>query len=292
MTQVAETLDAPLSGQPPAQQGDSPSPDQQGQTWLNSVLGRTPVELPAPVASGEEDRSESGESQDTEGAAPAEPQPKADGEDSGAPDGDAPIALTRAQLTEMIRNGITQFEQTELPRRLQAEVDRREAKRAKEEQRRTLRQKADNDPYAASEELKKMLDSEDEMQTTQAMRMQIYGGALAEFDAAVLDQVTAALPKAEATRLIQKGVNTVPQRREFVMEGLKILRAEAIKEGAALAREQLKKDPAFKKESLAELRASRGVAEPEVLEGTPADNGPRDSATIMNTLIRGFAGRR
>lgn len=291
MTQVAETLDAPPTGQPPAPQGDSPSADDQGRTWINSVLGRTPVDLPDPVTPGPEDRAESGESRKSD-AAPAEPQPKAAGDDSGAPDGDAPISLTRAQLTDMIRNGIQQYEQTELPKRVQAEADRRDDKRAKIEKRQGLRQKAESDPYAAADELKKMLDSEDEMQTTQAMRMQIYGGALAEFDAAVLDQVTAALPKTEAQRLIQKGVNTVPQRREFVVEGLKILRAEAIKEGSGIAREQLKKDPAFRKELLAELRANRGVAEPEVLDGSLSDNGPRDPNTVMNTLIRGFAGRR
>lgn len=293
MTQVVDTPAAPPSGQPEARPAASPSAEDVGKNWINGVLGRTPVDLPSALPA---DPAEQTEPQGTQkqGAAPAEPTPleaiapgtpDAQGTDSGA-SSEEPVSLTRSQIQQMLQDGIEQFKQTELPRLTQAEADRREDRRKKAEERARLKELPDKDPYAAASALKDMLNNEDEIATTHAMRMQIYGGALDQFDAAVLDPITSALPKAEATKLIQRGINTIEDRTKYVTDGLKIYRAEAIKEGAALERERLKKDPAFRKEVLAEARAGGGVAEPETIMGTPTDGGPRDPNTTMNTLIR------
>src|SRR5262245_8513665 len=110
-------------------------------------------------------------------------------EEARAPDADSgasDAASSKLQLT-----------QEELDRRIQAETDRRETKRANEAKAKARRELRDNDPWAYAEQERK-----DEQLAESSGNMQSFmAGVGVEHDRVSIDPLFLALPKAEQERI-------------------------------------------------------------------------------------------
>lgn len=174
--------------------------------------------------------------------------------------------------------------QEELDRRVQAETDRREAKRAAQslaERRRKLR---DEDPWAFAEEERKAEQSAQLEQQTG----DILGNIGATHDRFTVDPVVLALPEAERNRIMAlEGAGIGLEGRKLIVEeGLKALEKHWKSEGARDAEDKLRRNPAFRKQVLNEFR--RGMSEPEFIgSGAPSANDKN-----VSNLLRGQLGAR
>ena len=166
----------------------------------------------------------------------------------------------------------------ELERQVQAEVDRREYKRQQEAKLRQRRELRDNDPFAYAEEERK-----DEQIAQGSVQVQQFVGSIGlEHDRATIDPIFTALPQAEQER-IQKlegaGVG-LAGRKLVVSESLKALEKHWKAEGAKDAEARLRKNPAFRKQVLSELRGQ--APEPDLL---PAGS-PSEADKTVSDLLR------
>jgi hypothetical protein len=172
--------------------------------------------------------------------------------------------------------------QEELDRRVQAETDRREAKRAQEArvaQRRRLR---DEDPWAYAE------------QERQAEQHEVSSGAMqgflatvgTEHDKVAIDPLVEALPKEERERILKlEGAGQgLAGRKLLVGEALKSLQRQWKAEGEREAERKLRGNNAFRKQVLRDSRSD--VAEPELL---PALSSSAADAKVSD-ILRGFYG--
>jgi hypothetical protein len=172
--------------------------------------------------------------------------------------------------------------QEELERRIQAETDRREARRkqaAETEARRKLR---DEDPWAYAEQDRKA----EQAATSDQSMMQLFASIGAEHDRASIDPLMQQLPQQERERILGlEGASLgLDGRRLIVTEAMKSLEKRWRAEGAKDAEERLRKNPAFRKQILGESRGQ--YAEPELLSsGSPRDNG-RSGDDIVNDMLR------
>jgi hypothetical protein len=168
--------------------------------------------------------------------------------------------------------------QEELDRRIQAETDRREAKRAQEARAKQRRELRDQDPWAYAEEERK---AEQAAQSGETMT-QFFASIGTEHDKVSIDPVFTALPKAEQER-IQKlegaGVG-LEGRKLVVSESLKALEKHWKAEGAKDAEARLRRNPAFRKQVLSELRGQ--APEPDLL---PAGS-PSEADKTVSELLR------
>lgn len=199
-------------------------------------------------------QTESGEESDTSGDA-----------DSGQPDGKASKSLT---LTE-----------EELDRRVQAETDRREAKRLADAKARQKRELRDKDPWAYAEEDRKA----EEAQQTEGQMTEFFSNIGREHDKVSIDPVVEALPLQERERIMKidgagKGLDG---RRLVVTEAMKALEKHWRAEGAKDAETKLRRNPAFRKQVLAEMRGQ--TVEPELLgAGVSSETDRTVSALLRN----------
>jgi hypothetical protein len=174
--------------------------------------------------------------------------------------------------------------QEELDRRIQAETDRREAKRATQasaERRRKLR---DEDPWAFAEEERKA----EQIAHLDQQNGEILGNIGATHDRFTVDPVVLALPQAERNRImaIEGAGLGLEGRKLIVEEGLKALEKHWKAEGAKDAEDKLRRNPAFRKQVLNEFR--RGMSEPEFIgSGAPSANDKN-----VSNLLRGQLGSR
>ena len=168
--------------------------------------------------------------------------------------------------------------QEELDRRVQAETDRREAKRlqtANAERRRKLR---DEDPFAYADEDRKS----EQLGTANQQVTDFFGNISREHDKVSLDPLVMSLPDAERKRILGlegAGVG-LDGRKLVVTEALKSLERHWKAEGKKEAEASLRRNPAFRKQILGESR--RGMSEPEFLTGGAAS--PSDSS--VSNLLR------
>jgi len=177
--------------------------------------------------------------------------------------------------------------QDELDRRVQAETDRREAKRAAQalaERRRKLR---DEDPWQYAEE-------ERQAETAQVANDQI-GNLFAqigvEHDKYTLDPLVQALPDQERARILalEGAGQGLDGRKLIATESLKALEKHWRAEGAKDAEKRLRGNPAFRKQVLSEFR--RGVPEPEFIgSGTVSSNG--EERNVSNLLRQNMSHHR
>lgn len=194
-----------------------------------------------------------------------DPEPEADGSDAdGAQTGSA--ASKTLTLT-----------QEELDRRVQAETDRRESKRAndaKAQQRRNLR---DTDPWAYAEEERKAEQSAESDQTM----TQFFASIGTEHDKVSIDPLVLSLPQAERDRILKiDGAGRGLEGRKLVVsEAIKSLEKHWKAEGAKDAEARLRRNPAFRKQVLAEARGD--TVEPELL---PAASSAEADKTVSALL--------
>lgn len=172
--------------------------------------------------------------------------------------------------------------QEELDKRIQAETDRREAKRAAQmlsERRRKLR---DEDPWAYAEEER----NAEKVAEIDAQNNQWFGNVGATHDRFTVDPVVMALPDAERQRILAlegAGVG-LDGRKLIVQEGLKALEKHWKEEGAKEAETKLRRNPAFRKQVLGEFR--RGMPEPEFIGSGGSSVADRDVSNILRDQIQ------
>lgn len=170
--------------------------------------------------------------------------------------------------------------QEELDRRVQAETDRREAKRAAEQRAAERRRLRDEDPWAYAEQ-----EREAETQQQQAASVsELFAGVSSQHDRASIDPVMEALPLAERQRIMAiEGAGVGLDGRKLVVgEALKALERHWKAEGERAAEAKLRRNQAFRKQVLAE---SRGMAvEPELLPAT----GPSSADKKVANILRDF----
>jgi len=172
--------------------------------------------------------------------------------------------------------------QEELDRRVQAETDRREAKRqadARAAERRRLR---DEDPWAYAEQER----NAEQAATADSSIAGLFSQVGAEHDRYTLDPLVTQLPEAERQRILAlegAGVG-LDGRKLIVTEGLKALEKHWKQEGAAEAEQKLRRNAAFRKQVLSEFR--RGVREPEFISGGPPSVEGEKVSDILRNQIR------
>jgi hypothetical protein len=174
--------------------------------------------------------------------------------------------------------------QEELDRRIQAETDRREAKRATQAQAERRRKLRDEDPWAFAEEERKA----EQIAHLDQQNGEILGNIGATHDRFTVDPVVLALPQAERNRImaIEGAGLGLEGRKLIVEEGLKALEKHWKAEGAKDAEDKLRRNPAFRKQVLNEFR--RGMSEPEFIgSGAPSANDKN-----VSNLLRGQLGSR
>lgn len=278
-TPGAASTDKPAETSAPAQEQSGKGKG----SWLDRVLFRgsrsasepdlrASTTGPAPKADETPEEPKAGEakSSDQSKADAAAKAPEAKGA-SQPTEPEKPRTLTPAE-----------FAQTEEGKRaIQAEVDRREAKRQadaearqKIEDRRRLRKE---DPAAYAEA--------DDQAEAEHERIKATGEQLAGlWDAAVVNPFVERLTPEEQAELLQEIPAGLEGRRVVLEKVIQREVAKARKEAAAeadqKAQERLRKNPAFRKELALEMRGQE--EEPELL---PAPSGANLSFD-MNTLIR------
>lgn len=175
--------------------------------------------------------------------------------------------------------------QEELERRIQAETDRREAKRAQEARAARRRELRDKDPFAFAEEERKEEQLQSQGEGVQQFFLQI-GGA---HDRAAIDPLVEALPQAERDRILaMDGAGRgLEGRKLLVSESLKALEKHWKAEGEKQAEARLRRNSAFRKQVLSEARG--GTVEPELL---PAFNAPSASDKKVADILRDYYGVR
>ena len=166
----------------------------------------------------------------------------------------------------------------ELERRIQAETDRREAKRqkdaiakAEQERRQAVERKLDPsspeyDPYAGTEERARLQAETQAQEGFQSLLANVGK----HYDEATLDVVVQQVPPAERERIFKlEGAGVGLNGRKLIMaESLKALEKHWKSEGAREAESKLRESPIFRKKVFAEHRGT--VEEPELL---PAGSG-------------------
>jgi len=233
--QSIDTPSEPTSQSAVAEQ----KPEPKG-SWLDRILGRVPKETTA--ASDKEQAAVSG-------AAGEQKQ------------GEAEQAKPQGRFVS----------DEELARLIQAEVDRREAKRLAEQRRAEKERLRKTDPYRYAEV---------EEQEAAAERFgQLLGSLAAEFDRAVIDPLILALPESERQSVLEKAGPGLDGRKAIAQTALESLKKHWLAEGEKQATEKLRKDPAFRKQLLVELRGER--EEPEIHTGSPGAGGSVDMDTIL-----------
>lgn len=175
--------------------------------------------------------------------------------------------------------------QEELDRRIQAETDRREAKRANERQqadrvaeRRRLR---DEDPWAYAEQ-----DRQTEQQVmSEATVSNMFTSIGSTHDRFTLDPLVEQLPEAERQRIMSlpgAGVG-LDGRKLIVQEGLRALEKHWKEEGAKDAEAKLRRNPAFRKQVFGEMR--RGAPEPDFISGGAPSEADRSVSNLLRAQL-------
>jgi hypothetical protein len=175
-----------------------------------------------------------------------------------------------------------QLTQEELDRRVQSEADRREAQRAarqKVEERKKLR---DTDPWAYAEQERK----EEEAQSGNFQIERFVTDLGSAHDRVTVDPIFLTLPKAEQERIVKlEGAGQGLEGRKLVVqESLKALEKHWKAEGAKDAEAKLRRNPAFRKQVLAELRGQ--TPEPELLPSGAASDADRTVSGLLRDYYR------
>jgi hypothetical protein len=171
----------------------------------------------------------------------------------------------------------------ELDRRVQAETDRREAKRTESAKAAEKRRLRDEDPWAYAEQERQA----EHAQTLDTQTTNVLGLAGATHDRYTLDPLVEQLPEADRDRILKlegAGVG-LDGRKLIVSESLKALEKHWKAEGAADAESKLRRNPAFRKQVLGELRKG-ALPEPDFIGSGPPSAADRTVSDILRHQIR------
>ena len=172
--------------------------------------------------------------------------------------------------------------QEELDRRIQAETDRREAKRAAQAQAERKRKLRDEDPWAYAEEDRK---AEEIAQGSGAFQ-QFLGNLGAEHDRVSIDPVIELLPKQEQERIMRlEGAGRGLEGRKLVVkEAMKALEKHWKAEGARDAEQKLRRNPAFRKQVLSEGRGQ--ITDQDLLPAASRAEADKKMSDILRSHYR------
>jgi hypothetical protein len=173
-------------------------------------------------------------------------------------------------------SGARTVSEEELQRLVQSEADRREHRRQEEEKRAARKKLRDTDPFAYAEEERK----DEQVQSATGDMEKLIVGIGNEHDRVSIDPLMDILPKEERERILKlEGAGTgLTGRKLVVTEGLKALERHWRAEGAKDAEAKLRRNPAFRKQVLAESRG--GTVEPELLPAASA-SAPESSVSAL-----------
>jgi len=192
---------------------------------------------------------------------------------------DEPPVDEEAQAAEQTSQPLA-LTQEELERKVQAETDRREAKRQAEARAAERRRLRDEDPWAFAEQERKA-----EQQAEGGQQLETFVASIGvAHDRITIDPLMDAVSQDERERILKldgAGVG-VDGRRLIVGEALKALEKKWKAEGAKDAEARLRRNQSFRKQVLAESRD--GTVEPELLPG--ASGGSTDQT--VSTLLRDY----
>jgi hypothetical protein len=169
--------------------------------------------------------------------------------------------------------------QEQLYRQVQAEADRRDAKRAAAAEADRVRKLRDDDPWAYAEEARRAEQSAVmDAQTTNWL-----SNVGTTHDRFTVDPVVMSLPEAERNRIMAlEGAGIGLEGRQLIVaESLKALEKHWKAEGQKDAEAKLRRNPAFRKQVLNEFR--RGMTEPEFI----GSGAPSATDTTVSSLLRG-----
>jgi hypothetical protein len=184
----------------------------------------------------------------------------------------------RDEPTEQPPSAKPELTEEELHRRVQSEVDRREAKRQQEYARSERRRLRDEDPW---EYARQDRDAEVAVQTDQQFMSQLHQiGSI--HDRATLDPLLEMLPEADRDRILkmEKAGVGLEGRTLIVKEALKALEKSWKSSGTTEAEKKLRTSSAFRKQLLAEMRGER-ASEPDLL---PANSSVEADRSISRLL--------
>lgn len=273
-TASADTAASPAAAAPEtaaSSEQSSEATESRSSDWFDrQVIGRrrgsrrgrqAAQEQPADSTTSESAATTDASKEDT----PAEPEPQK-------------YTLSQAELDR--------FVEQQLERRVQSETDRREAKRRAEEQanqkRQELKALRDKDPFGYAERMEQLEAEEQQIAQQTNTQVAVIQGLTQQFDNEVMGRVVGALPEDVRKKLLKEPVHGITGRASLVDMAIKAIKQQAIESAKA----DLRKNSAFRKEILAELRDD--YDEPELAPAAAASSGGFD----MNRMIRRAAGRR
>lgn len=185
----------------------------------------------------------------------------------------------------------------ELTRLIQAETDRREARRTEAERKRSEKELLTKDPYKYAQ-LKIKEDEEAEQQRLKEEESStVVRDNIFQYDRQVLDPLFLAVPTSEARSAIEQSIATHPQgpivgRGEAARKLIELIRTQAQQDGLTQARTTLINDEAFIKEILARRGGQR--VDPDVVSPVGASQRGASVEDDWNGFIRngrrGFTG--
>jgi len=187
----------------------------------------------------------------------------------------------REEQPEAQTSGKLELTEEELQRRVQAEADRREAKRQSEYQREQRRKLRDEDPWGYAQQER---EAEQTAQAEGNFMSQLHQiGSI--HDRTTIDPLLEMLPQADRDRILKMdgaGVG-LAGRTLIVKEALKALEKSWKGSGGTEAEKKLRTNAAFRKQLLAEMRGQR-TGEPDLL---PASAGS-DNDHNLSRLLRDY----
>ena len=170
----------------------------------------------------------------------------------------------------------------EFNRAVQAETDRREAKRLNDQRQAERRKLRDEDPFAYAENDRKA----EQAALADGQVTNLFASIGAEHDKHTLDPLVMALPDAERSRImaLEGAGRGLEGRKLIVAETLKALEKQWKAEGARDAEDKLRRNSAFRKQLLNEIR--RDGREPDFVSGGPPSAADQSVSNILRDQLR------
>jgi hypothetical protein len=274
------TTEAPAPSPPDAADADDKA---DGNQWLRETAQGLIYSRPLETAKRSDEWAEADAElrRGRKGAKEEGTRPEGEGESKPAP----PAAPEPKESEPSPREG----DDRDFERRVQAEVDRREAvrrQRADTQQEQRLRRENPQEYARLKEE-----------QESAAQRAAGLTGALKQltdsFDEASIRPLLEALPEPTRNAVLSKAANAhgLEQRKLLAKEGIAALKQSAYDEGFAKGKESaqksLRKSSSFRNEMLSELRGAEDEPEVALANGTAGGGGDWD----MNDWMRAMTGR-
>jgi len=204
-----------------------------------------------------------------------------------------PQLLSREEVNKLIAQEVAKAN-ADLDRKVQSEVDRRDALRRKRELDEKRKKLRETDPLGFIE-LDKQLEEEANQQLTEVEKEQertmlvntVMQNSGSLYDRHVLDPFVQGLPQSVAQQVFKEvDPDGLEGRSKLVKRALELLPAHYEKVAEEKAMEKLRKNQAFRKEILLEIRGEE--EDPEIIQGTVATT---PTSFDMNSTIRRASGR-